>query len=89
VEQNESEKFDVSRNESPKVSDTSTIKLVLALIAMAALMLYSYYYPYPSGDRPSITWLLAFWFPQDIVFFLLVAFFAYIGAEKIYRRFKK
>jgi cation transport ATPase len=82
-------KRDSNNEENSQASDSSTTKLVLALVVMAALMLCSYYYPYPNGGRPSITSLLVFWFPQDVMFFLALAVFVYIGALKIIRRFKK
>jgi len=55
---------------------------VAAVLVILALMVASYYYPNPSGERPSLGSLLLFWFREAL---MLVFLFAVLVAGVCYR----
>jgi hypothetical protein len=55
---------------------------VASVLVILALMVASYYYPYPSGERPSLGFLLLFWLREAL---MLVFLFAVLVAGVCYR----
>ena len=60
--------------------------VVVALVAMALLMLASYFYPYPSGERPSIWSLLLFWGREALIFATAILVMVIAAAVWIWTR---
>ena len=60
-----------------------------ALIVMVALMIASYFYPYPSGERPDFLSLLMLWGREAVLVALAIVFgvvFAVIAVIKVIKR---
>lgn len=65
------------------------LKVVLALFVLVGLMVASYFYPYPSGQRPDILGLLIFWGREALTVLAALVVLVFIALVAIVKAARK
>lgn len=60
-----------------------------ALIIMVALMVASYFYPYPSGERPDFLSLLMLWGREAVIVALALVFLVVLAVAAIIKAIRR
>jgi hypothetical protein len=71
-----------------KISKRNTAIGILAIFVVLLLMIYSIYYPYPSGHSLDIAGFVMLWLRELIFLGVLLLVIIYAGASWLWRRLR-